>query len=219
MVKYYYKKKRSKNLRKYLSLLSIALIVIGLTITTYIFLPLVLWYVYSKPAFETQNIVNPIPKVNMIDSPKTKSLLNDRNSGITEYLISIPRLRIENAVVSTTDTDTAKHLVNYGKDNIPGKTGNALIFGHSTLPQLFNAKNYKTIFANIYKLKNGDKIYATIGSSIYQYSVFKSNIVMPSDTSHFEQDYNNSYITLITCTPPGTIWKRLIVKARFERII
>ncbi|MEK7518038.1 MAG: sortase, partial [Patescibacteria group bacterium] len=140
-------------------------------------------------------------------------------SDISKYLISIPRLNIENAVVSTIDTNTTKYLVNYGKDNIPGKFGNALIFGHSTLPQFFNAKNYKTIFANIYKLRNGDKIYATVGDSIYLYRVIRSIVVPPSDMSPFEQDYNNSYITLVTCTPPGTLWKRLIVKARFEKTI
>lgn len=219
MVKYYYKKKRKNNLKKHISLLSIALITVGLTITAYVFLPLVLWYIYFQPTLETQNIIDPIPKLNIIDLSKTKNLLRKDRYEISKYLISIPRLNIENAVVSTVDTDTAKHLVNYGKENIPGKTGNALIFGHSTFPQFFNAKNYKTIFANIHKLRNGDKIYATVGNSIYQYSVFKRNIVKPSDITPFEQDYNNSYVTLVTCTPPGTLWKRLIVKARLERII
>ena len=93
-----------------------------------------------------------------------------------------------------------------------------MIFGHSTLPQLFNAKDYKTIFANAYKLKNGDIIYATVKGVKYSYKIFKTIVVDPSDTSALEQDYDNSYLTLVTCTPPGTTWKRLVIKSRLERI-
>ncbi len=219
MARYSYKKKGRDNLKKYLRLLSIILIGTGLMITAYVFLPLVLWYIYFQPVIEAQNFVNPIPKSQMIDLPITETLQINKNHSVSKYLISIPTLKIENAVVSTIDTDPAKHLVNYGKVNIPGNSGNSLIFGHSTLPQFFNSNNYKSIFSNIHKLKNGDKIYATVGSSIYQYSVFKKTILESSDMSILEQDYNNSYITLVTCAPPGTLWKRLIVRAKLEKII
>lgn len=219
MVKYCYKKKGRNNLKKNLRILSMILIGTGLIATAYIFLPLALWYIHFQPVIEAQNFVNPIPKSEMIDLSIAKNLPDKKIADVSRYLISIPRLNIENAVVSTIDTDTTKHLVSYGKANIPGNAGNSLIFGHATLPQFFNSKNYKTIFANIYKLKNGDKIYATIGNSIYQYGVFKRIIIKPSDLSLLEQDYGSSYITLVTCTPPGTLWKRLIVKAKFERII
>ena len=32
------------------------------------------------------------------------------------------------------------------------------------------------------------------------------------------QDFSDTFITVITCTPPGTIWKRLIIKARIHSI-
>ena len=86
------------------------------------------------------------------------------------------------------------------------------------MPQLFNAKDYKTIFANAYKLKNGDNIYALVEGVKYSYKIFKIMVVDPSDSSALEQDYDNSYLTLVTCTPPGTIWKRLVVKSRLEKI-
>lgn len=217
MVKYYYKKRGKGSSKKYLRILSIIFLATGLATIVYVFLPLILWYIYFLPVFSAQNIVNPIPKVNIVSSKVEGWFPNE--STISKYFISIPRINIENATVSTADADTTKHLVNYGKDNVPGKIGNALIFGHSTLPQFFNNKDYKTIFANIYKLKNGDKIYATVGNSIYLYKVVKSIVVEASDTSALEQDYNDSYISLVTCTPPGTIWKRLIVKAKFEEMI
>lgn len=219
MVKYFYSKKPKFSLKKFFRILSVIFMAIGSTAIVYFLLPIFLWYIYFQPVSEAQNIVNTIPKVGILNSQASENSFAKNESEISRYFISIPELNIENAEVTTVDTNTKKHLVNYGKLNIPGRAGNALIFGHSTLPQFFNAKNYKTIFTNIYKLKNGDKIYATVGDSIYLYKVFRSAVVDSSDTSPLEQDYNNSYITLVTCTPPGTIWKRLIVKARFEKII
>ena len=121
-------------------------------------------------------------------------------------------------MVSTVDTDVGKHLVNYEGTSILGDKGNAVIFGHSTLPQLYNPKDYKTIFANAYKLKIGDNIYGFVNGVSYLYKIYNTTVVDPSDTSIFAQSYNNSYLTLVTCTPPGTVWKRLIIKARLEKI-
>jgi sortase A len=143
---------------------------------------------------------------------------NSTQSGTPTYTISIPKINIKDAIVSLVDTDLQKHLVNYKGTGIPGRDGNAVIFGHSTLPQLFNPKDYKTIFANAYQLKNGDIIYAIINNVTYTYKIFNTVVVDPSDSSALIQDYDNSYLTLVTCTPPGTTWKRLVVKARLEKI-
>ena len=35
------------------------------------------------------------------------------------------------------------------------------------------------------------------------------SVVEPSDTSIFQQDYDNSYLTLVTCTPPEQFGKGL----------
>lgn len=235
MGKYYYKKSTRDKLRKYLRLISILLLLIGISIISYVLFPLISWQIYFQPAFSSQNITSSIPRANIVDLAKNSIDRTDytraenwfpkfnpsASSGQVQtpsYAISIPSIKIENAEVSTVDTNLTKHLVNYQGTSIPGQNGNAVIFGHSTLPQLFNAKDYKTIFSNAYKLKNGDNIYALINNVTYSYKIFKTIVVDPLDTSALVQDYNNSYITLVTCTPPGTIWKRLIIKARLEKI-
>lgn len=235
MGKYYYKKNGQNKLKKYLRLLSILLCVIGTSLIFYVLFPFISWQIYFSPVFASQNITSSIPHANIIDLAKN---LVDRtdyanpanwfpgfNPGTSQdqnntpfYTISIPKIKIENASVSTIDIDLEKHLVNYQGTSIPGQNGNAVIFGHSTLPQLFNPKDYKTIFANAYKLKNDDIIYAMVNGVTYTYKVFKITVVDPQDYSALTQDYNNSYLTLVTCTPPGTIWKRLVVKARLETI-
>lgn len=207
-------------------LTSIILILIGGSILFYILSPLISWQVYFSPVFAQQNLTIPIPKTTIISASNYKnaqtwfpSYQAEKNkTDITEYHLSIPKLDITNAIVSTIDYNLSSHLVHYGDTNLPPQLGNAVIFGHSTLPQLFNPKDYTTIFANAYKLKIDDIIIITIDHVSYTYKIRTIRIVDPSDTSVFSQDIDNSYLTLVTCTPPGTTWKRLIIKGKLEKI-
>lgn len=237
MGKYYYSKNEDR-LKRNLRLLSILLLTIGVSIITYVLFPIISWQIYFQPAFASQNITSSIPRANIVISslisqaidgidytkaenwfPKFNPNSNQKTQNdVPFYKISIPKINIKEAVVSTTDTDLTKHLVNFQGTSIPAQNGNAVVFGHSTLPQLFDSKNYKTIFANAYKLKNGDDIYVFVKDVKYSYKIFKTIVIDPSDTSALQQDYDNSYLTLVTCTPPGTIWKRLVVKARLQKI-
>jgi len=135
-----------------------------------------------------------------------------------EFYLTIPKLKIENAEVSTKDYDLEKHLVQYFGTSIPGEKGTAVIFGHSTLPYLFNPKNYKTIFATLHTIEVGDEIYVKVKDISYKYKIFSITITSPDDTNILSQSFDYSYITLVTCTPPGTIWKRLIVRAGLDSI-
>ena len=119
--------------------------------------------------------------------------------------------------MSNKDSDLSTHLVQFNSDTYPPKEGNSVIFGHSTLPQLFDPNNYKTVFANAYKIKTGDEIVITNNNRNYIYKVISLTVVEPTDTSVLAQDFSDSYLTIITCTPPGTIWKRLIIKAKIDR--
>ena len=241
MSKYYYKREEDK-LKKWFRRSSLLIFLIGLAITLYVFSPLILWQIYFAQLFGSQNITTPIPKTAVVSPETVASLIVQAKNSIgmvdytnaknwfptftskekmrkgrpkvSSYTLSIPKINIKNAIVSTVDTDLGKHLINYEGTSILGDKGNTVIFGHSTLPQLYNPNDYKTIFANVYKLKIGDNIYGFVNSSAYLYRIYNTNVVDASDTSIFAQNYNNSYLTLVTCTPPGTTWKRLIIKAK-----
>lgn len=237
----------SNFLKKTVKIVSVALLLIGFSTALYIFFPLISWQIYFQPVFASQNITAPIPKSVVVNSSVIGSLITQaretvrgidytnaknwfpsfnplgslgqkRKPKVLSYTLSIPKIQIDNALVSTVDNNVGIHLVNYQKTSIPGDLGNAVIFGHSTLPQLFNPKDYKTIFANAYKLKIGDKIYAHVNGVSYLYKIYSIAVVDPSDTSLLSQTFDNSYITLVTCTPPGTVWKRLIIKSSLEKI-
>jgi sortase A len=91
--------------------------------------------------------------------------------------------------------------------------GNTVIFGHSVLPQFYNPKNYLTIFSTLYKLKQGSILLIDYDNSQYKYVVDEMYEVKPTDLSVLEQRYDQKVLTLITCSPPGTYLRRLIIKA------
>lgn len=233
---------KSFNIKKLFRIFSFSILLGSAALAAYIFFPLLSWQLYFAPVFASQDISYPIPKTTVVGNNEFSSLITSASNllsgvdytnaqnwypnfklqggklNVPEYSISIPSLKIENAKVSTTDNDLAKHLVNYGGSQIPPNKGNVVIFGHSTLPQLFDPKDYKTIFANAYKMKAGDEIFAQVSGVTYKYKVFNIKVVEASDTSVLNQNLEDSFLTLITCTPPGTVWKRLIIKARMEKI-
>jgi sortase A len=149
--------------------------------------------------------------VNSPDNLNTISQTID-NSNST-YYISIPKLKITDAIVTIGSMDLTKSLIQYPQTALPGQLGNTVIFGHSVLPQFFSPKNYLTIFSTLYKLEQGDEIILRYNRSTYKYVIEEMYEIKPTDLSVLEQHYDNKTLTLITCSPPGTYIRRLIVKA------
>ena len=140
-------------------------------------------------------------------------------SPVNSYSLSIPTLELLNATVIISGDDLSKSLIHYGGTSLPGEYGNAVIFGHSTLPQFFKGtKEYKSIFSTLPLIKIGDDVTITFDGISYTYRVFDKVVVDPNDLSPLEQHFDDSYITIVTCVPPGTYLYRLNVKARLVRI-
>lgn len=134
------------------------------------------------------------------------------------YYLSIPKLKIENATVEIGSLDLKRSLIQYPQTALPGQFGNPVIFGHSVLPQFFNPKSYLTIFSTLYKLKQGDEIFIDFDRVRYKYLIEEMYEVPPSDLSVLEQRFDGRFLTLITCSPPGTYLRRLIIKGRIADI-
>lgn len=142
------------------------------------------------------------------------------SENVNGYLLSIPVLGIKDAKVVIGGDSLDYNLIHYGGTALPGEYGNTVIFGHSTLPALFNPKDYHTIFSNLPKLKPrqktipGDEIYITYDNIQFKYEIYEMTVTKPADLSPLEQRFDDSQLTLITCVPPGTYWERLNVKAK-----
>lgn len=149
---------------------------------------------------------------NWFDSDSSNSNQIFSNDKTFTYLLSIPKLKISNAVVTVGSMDLKKSLVQYPQTALPGQLGNTVIFGHSVLPQFFNPKSYLTIFSTLYKLEQGDEILIDYDNVQYEYIVDEMFEVKPTDLSVLEQRFDQKNLTLITCSPPGTYLRRLIIK-------
>lgn len=233
---------RGSGFRKKLKFLGLIFISLGISVVVYVFFPVISYYVYLSSAFASSNYQTPLPdRFVLKNETHISDLLEQGISSLTydytdasnwfpdadsnfekipngkkveSYSLSIPKLGIKNAEVSTMDTKLSEHLVQYfTTSNNPVEKGTSVIFGHSTLPQLFSESDYKTIFANLHTLKTGDEFSINVENKDYTYRIFSIQIVDPKDPNIFSQSVDNSYITLVTCTPPGTVWKRLIIRA------
>lgn len=137
---------------------------------------------------------------------------------VNSYRLTIPKLKINNATVVINGDDLSKSLIHYGGTGLPGEYGNSVVFGHSTIVQLFNPLDYKTIFATLPTLKLGDEFLIDYDGITYRYQIFEMVVNNPNDLTALEQRFDDSYVTLVTCVPPGTYLMRLYVKAKLVKL-
>ena len=139
-------------------------------------------------------------------------------SKVRYYNLSIPKLGIEDASVAIGGEDLSDSLIQYPGTALPGKRGNAVIFGHSILPQFYNPRDYLSIFSTLPTMKKGDEVSIRYDGITYVYKVEEVFEVKPTDLEILAQNTTDSYVTLVTCTPPGHPLrpKRLIVRARID---
>jgi sortase A len=137
---------------------------------------------------------------------------------VNAYTLKINKLGIQSAMVIIAGDDLNTSVIHYGGTALPGQIGNGVLFGHSILPQFFDPKNYKSIFSTLPKLEVGDTISITYDGIEYTYIVQEMNVTSPNDLTMLDQPQDDSYITLVTCVPPGTYWQRLHVLAKLSKI-
>lgn len=146
----------------------------------------------------------------------------DFSSSIVDYYtVTIPKLKIDSATVAIGGEDLNKSLIQYPGTALPGKRGNAVIFGHSILPIFYNPKNYDAIFSLLPSLKKEDLIYVNYDGVSYTFKVEAMFEVLPTDIQVLDQDSSDSFLTLVTCVPPGDPGdpKRLVVRARVVPLV
>lgn len=148
--------------------------------------------------------------------PSVAKVVSSATLPSKEYTISIPKINIYDAKVKVGGEDLTRSLVHYQPVSMPGSLGNTVIFGHSTLPQLYNMNDYKTIFTFLPSLNEGDVIKVSLQNNDYEYVVNEMFVVKPDQVSVLNQTSDSSMLTLVTCVPPGTYWNRLVVRAKLR---
>ncbi len=232
MTQYVYVKESISSRRQRRKVISLILLSIGVVFLAAAFFPILLFQVQYSAKFN--QVLNPLSSnqynTYLYDNDNLSQLNNwfipvASNSAIAQtnpstalfYQIDIPTIKIREAKVALGNMDLKNNLVQYPQTAMPGQPGNTVIYGHSALPQFFNTKSYLTMFTPLFKLENNDEIFIKYDNVQYKYLVQDVYEVPPTELSVLDQRYDGRYLTLITCSPPGTTLRRLIIKAKIAQ--
>ncbi len=188
-------------------LIGLCLIFISLSFFVLIFYPVILAEVNYQ--------------LKSINTNSGRSLQKQTMAAGQDFQIVIPKIDLRSPVLSNIDPFNKKEYLKSLKKGVahakgsalPGKKGNIFIFGHSTdLPM--NIASLNAVFYLVNKLKPGDEIYLNFSGKEYRYIVDNTKIVSPGEIDYLQQTSSDPTLTLMTCWPPGTTLKRLLVIAR-----
>ena len=137
--------------------------------------------------------------------------------------VSIPKIGIEAPlIVSTASQDKElegllkKGVVFYPESVMPGETGVTVVLGHSAPPG-WPKINYDWVFTRLNELKPGDEIFIYFNHRKYPYKVLNKLILKRGDEiPGIDLSEQKSFITLLSCWPPGVDNKRIAIQAELE---
>jgi sortase A len=138
----------------------------------------------------------------------------------TQFGILIPKIRANASVVPNVDPfdsriyqEALSRGVAHAKGSaLPDTVGNVFIFSHSSA-NFWEATRFNSVFYLLSKLEYSDQIVLYYQDIKYTYRVTDKQIVLPTAVSYLSSISRTPMLTLMTCWPPGTNTKRLIVTA------
>lgn len=139
----------------------------------------------------------------------------------TEYGIVIEKINANARIVAGINPANEKEYVNALSLGVaealgstpPGQPGNLYLFSHST-DAPWNIVRFNAVFYLLRELEPGDRVIVFYQNKRFDYVVFDKRIVETNDVSYLTNRYETPVLTLQTCDPPGTLLKRLIVRAK-----
>ena len=142
----------------------------------------------------------------------------------TEFGIVIPKIGANAPVIPNINAAEPNEYLPALKKGVahalgtvfPGVSGNIFLFAHST-DNFWNVGRYNAIFYLLKELDTGDEVNLIFHGTRHIYKVTNKLIASPSETEYLTRQTNFEQLTLQTCWPPGTTFKRLIIIARPEK--
>ena len=142
----------------------------------------------------------------------------------TDFSIVIPKIGANTKVVKNInpfDSQVYQQALTQGvahasTSDTPDKSGNVFIFAHSA-GNWYQANQYNGIFYLLNKLASGDEIFIYYQNQKYTYLVDQIKTINSQDTSYLNSNFGQHQLTLMTCWPPGTTLKRLLVTATLKK--
>ncbi len=169
----------------------------------------------------------PFPAPAIVEAQEPSGSTAQSTEGAEAELL-IPHLGIRTPIVwstSRTEADLQRDLdhgaIHYPGTALPGEQGNAFVAAHSSAP-FWRPGRYGRIFARLQRLTVGDEdvfvIYKKDGRTArsLQFTVTEEAIVRDTDPRLFAST-DTKELTLVTCWPVGTRWRRLMIKTELVR--
>lgn len=136
------------------------------------------------------------------------------------FSVVIPKIGANAKILSNIDASDEKAYLDALNKGVahalgtkfPGESGHIFLFAHST-DYFWNVGTYNAIFYLLNKLSKGDEVDLFYKGQRYVYKVINSAIVDPSQVEYLTRKSNKEFLTLQTCWPPGTTFKRLLIFA------
>lgn len=208
--------------------ISVFLLVFGLGTMAMIFLPAVLTTIFGGFVPDSQLPLAQAREEEFldIDSIPAKQLF-PALPGVADVAtgdwIRIPSIGVTVPLVqplSLEDRDVIASLTRgaalYPNGIFPGRLGNAFIAAHST-GDPWHGK-YRFAFSRAAELKPGGPIHIDYQGTRYTYKFTHSRVVKPTADFRVLSDRPVPTLTLMTCTPLWTAWKRLLQHAELTNI-
>jgi len=141
---------------------------------------------------------------------QTKAPTSESKLIVNKLKVDAPIVFIESRVEKDVQEGLRTGVVHYAGTAKPGEIGNIFITGHSS-NYWWEMGNYNYVFSILDRLEIGDTATIYYNGLVWEYTVYEKKIVAPTDVAVLNQT-STPTLTLTTCTPPGTSWKRLIVR-------
>lgn len=163
----------------------------------------------SPGALEGQSVVVTDPLTSLTVGPEPRLIIPKINVDVpVDYTVTA----LDDPTVQVALKGGAVHYKVPAADSLPGQYGNSVFLGHSS-NDVFAGGDYKFAFVLTDRLEPGDTFYLHYNSIRYTYKVTEKKVINPDEISALQIGNAKPMVTLVTCTPPGTALKRLLIYA------
>lgn len=153
-------------------------------------------------------------------SPPNPQIITTRDEN---FGIVIPKINANAKIIPNVDPYNSREYqlalmtgVAHAKGTVfPGHSGVSFLFSHSSV-NFYEASRYNSIFYLIDKLEKDDEIDIFVRKEKFVYKVTGKKLVDPREVNYLTQDSTDKALILMTCWPPGTTFKRLLVFAKIH---
>lgn len=137
-----------------------------------------------------------------------------------EFSIIIPKINANAKVIKDVDpfdskiyqTALTQGVAHARGSSTPDQPGNIFIFAHSA-ENWYEANRFNAVFYLLPKLVKNDEIDIYFRRQKYIYRVVDTKLISGNEYQYISSLPGQNQLTLMTCWPPGTTFKRLIVIA------